>query len=384
MFVGVDLESVARSKGPRMKANLGKPTNFMATGSFDPISSGQPMRRSHSFTPPSSRLTQPTMSQQRRNDLTAPSPFAGGSSARGGSKSARSGSKSARNSTGKPAPGTSAAPDAPAAPDTPGTPAAPADSMAHASARLASARRASGGTPGFFGTPGSSGRPSRQSSYTGKVPLHAQTHSPSGRYHPDPQRRREIRACDITANIDYYSPWGAPDNDRKMKEASWLCSQAFIESLRVYPDPKGPKSPISLPGEEIAFSGNTNSARRTCREHVETATRRRLGIAPADADWLPDQLPKEWPDRVPEGTWRAVGNGLSLLGSGPGGSGLFGKLFKGGKVGSPASRAAAAAAVAASSQDGSVFGSARGSARGSALGSTRRESLHDGGALFDR
>ena len=252
--------------------------------------------------------------------------------------------------------------------------------MAHASARPASARRASGGTPGFFGTPGSSGRPSRQSSYTGKVPLHAQTHSPSGRYHPDPQRRREIRACDITANIDYYSPWGAPDNDRKMKEASWLCSQAFIESLRVYPDPKGPKSPISLPGEEIAFSGNTNSARRTCREHVETATRRRLGIAPADADWLPDQLPKEWPDRVPEGTWRAVGNGLSLLGSGPGGSGLFGKLFKGGKVGSPASRAAAAAAVAASSQDGSVLGSAR----GSALGSTRRESLHDGGALFDR
>jgi hypothetical protein len=164
------------------------------------------------------------------------------------------------------------------------------------------------------------------------VPLHAQTHSPSGRYHPDPQRRREIRACDITANIDYYSPWGAPDNDRKMKEASWLCSQAFIESLRVYPDPKGPKSPISLPGEEIAFSGNTNSARRTCREHVETATRRRLGIAPADADWLPDQLPKEWPDRVPEGTWRAVGNGLSLLGSGPGGSGLFGKLFNAGQT----------------------------------------------------
>ena len=36
-------------------------------------------------------------------------------------------------------------------------------------------------------------------------------------------------------NIDYMAPNGAPDNDRKMKEASWLTGQAFIESLRYYP-----------------------------------------------------------------------------------------------------------------------------------------------------
>jgi len=376
MYVGVDLDATARAKGPRMKDVKARPTNFLGSGSFDPLqsSSGVSVRRSHSFTPPSSRLTQPTKSQQRRNDLTAPS--SGSTTARGRPKSARS------SSGGTPAPGT---------PGTPGTPASaggvapPRDPAGHASARLAPA----GGSPGFFGTPGSSSRRSRQSNYTARVSSHTQTHSPSGRFHPDATRRREIRQCDITANIDYYAPHGAPDNDRKMKEASWLTSQAFIESLRVYPDPGGPKSPIQLPGEEIAFSGNTNSSRRLHREHVETALRRRLSIAPADTDWLPDQLPKEWPDRIPEGVWRPVGNGLALLGSGAGGTGLFGKLFKGGKVGSPASRAAAAAVAAATaSQAGSELASSRGlpshrsgepSARGSALGGPPKQEM-----LFDR
>ena len=108
-------------------------------------------------------------------------------------------------------------------------------------------------------------------------------------------------------DIDYYAPNGAPDNDRKMKEQSWLCSQAFIESLRVYPDPHVTR-PIALPGESVAFSGNTQSARRPHTEHVETAMRRRLSIAPADANWLPEQLPQKWPVQIPEGTWRSVGN----------------------------------------------------------------------------
>ena len=51
----------------------------------------------------------------------------------------------------------------------------------------------------------------------------------------------------MNGDIDFYAPHGAPDNDRKMKEASWLCSQAFIESLRVYPDPVN-RRPVALPG----------------------------------------------------------------------------------------------------------------------------------------
>jgi len=175
--------------------------------------------------------------------------------------------------------------------------------------------------------------------------MHSQTHSPSGRFHPDPVRKREIHGVDMLSNIDYYSPHGAPDNDRKMKEASWLCSQSFIESLRVYPDPRQ-QSPLVMPGEEIAFSGNTQSARRRHTEHLETALRRRFSIAPVDGTWMPDQLPVQWPYLKPEGEWKEVGSQLTRSGSAAGGSGLFGRLFKGGKAGTPGSRAAAAAIAA--------------------------------------
>ena len=136
--------------------------------------------------------------------------------------------------------------------------------------------------------------------YVGRLSAHEKTHSPSGRFHPDPLRRLEIRSADISANIDYYAPHGAPDNDRKMKEASWLCSQAFIETLRVYPDPFESR-PIRMPGETVAFDGNTQSARRPHQEHVETAMRRRLSIAPVDGDWMPDQVPVNWTDHIVEG-----------------------------------------------------------------------------------
>ena len=115
-----------------------------------------------------------------------------------------------------------------------------------------------------------------------------------------------MRAADMLSNIDYLAPHGGPDNDRKMKEASWLCSQAFIESLRNYPDPFR-KSPIVMPGEVVAFDGNTQSARRPHTEHVETAMRRRLMIAPVDDEWMPEQCPIHWPDHLTEGKWRGVG-----------------------------------------------------------------------------
>jgi hypothetical protein len=91
----------------------------------------------------------------------------------------------------------------------------------------------------------------------------------------------------MTANIDYMAPNGAPDNDRKMKEASWLTGQAFIESLRYYPNGQ-----TALDGHdsEATYSGCTHSARQVMSEHIETDVRVRLGIAPADQDWREDQV----------------------------------------------------------------------------------------------
>ena len=66
----------------------------------------------------------------------------------------------------------------------------------------------------------------------------AATGSPTGRFHPDASRRVELRGADPHTNIDYFAcradKYGrvAPDNDRNMKEASFLASQAYIESLR--------------------------------------------------------------------------------------------------------------------------------------------------------
>ena len=121
--------------------------------------------------------------------------------------------------------------------------------------------------------------------------------SPTGRYHPDPTRRLELRKADLHANIDYLAPNGAPDNDRKMKEASWLTGQAFIESLRYYP--KGNTAMLNNDCE-ATYSGCTHSARTQMHEHIETDVRVRLGIAPADADWRDDQCPREWfPEKRP-------------------------------------------------------------------------------------
>ena len=100
--------------------------------------------------------------------------------------------------------------------------------------------------------------------------------------------------ADLHANIDYLAPHGAPDNDRKAKESSWLVSQAFIEGLRYYPTGQA-----ALDGNdcEATYSGNTHHKNQAFFEHMETDLRSRLDIAPADTEWREDQLPREW---VPE------------------------------------------------------------------------------------
>ena len=90
----------------------------------------------------------------------------------------------------------------------------------------------------------------------------ARSSSPTGRYHPNPTRRVELRQADMLANIDYLAPNGAPDNDRRMKESSWLTGQAFIESLRYYP--KG-STAIANNDCEATYSGLTHSARQVPR-----------------------------------------------------------------------------------------------------------------------
>ena len=102
----------------------------------------------------------------------------------------------------------------------------------------------------------------------------------------------------MLANIDYMAPNGAPDNDRKMKEASWLTGQAFVESLRYYP--KGGSSGQRGADSEGTYSGCTHSARQPSAESIEADVRLRLGITPPDEDWREEQCPKEWfPEKRP-------------------------------------------------------------------------------------
>ena len=124
-------------------------------------------------------------------------------------------------------------------------------------------------------------------SMASQLPTSQRTSSPSGRMHPNPVRRAELRKADMFHNIDYYGGIGAPDNDRLVKEASWLSTQSWFESLRYYP--KGEDAD----DDEVAYSGLTHGMAAPT-EHLETDVRTRLGIAKADADWVPDQLQMQW------------------------------------------------------------------------------------------
>lgn len=154
--------------------------------------------------------------------------------------------------------------------------------------------KSSSRVPGYM-TPKSGGKSSRRVPQSSRSTMVTnRTSSPTGRYHPDPERRLEIRKSDLHANIDYLAPHGAPDNDRKMKESSWLVSQAFIEGLRYYPSGK---TSIDSNDCESTYSGNTHSKKTYIVEQMESDLRARLDIAPPNPDWRDDQLPREW---VPE------------------------------------------------------------------------------------
>ena len=139
------------------------------------------------------------------------------------------------------------------------------------SARVSSAKTPKSGnrTPGYM-TPKSSRRgamSSRGAVSSRSSMLTNRTSSPTGRYHPDPERRLDVRKADILANIDYLAPNGAPDNDRKAKESSWLVSQAFIEGLRYYPS--GQQS-LDSNDCEATYSGNTHHKKSGVFENLES------------------------------------------------------------------------------------------------------------------
>lgn len=139
------------------------------------------------------------------------------------------------------------------------------------------------------------------------------TASPTGRGHPDRDRRNELRGADLHGDIDYFATqripyqtattgdpvYTAPNNDQKMKEASWLASQAWFESLRHYP--KGANAMDS----EAAYSGYTHGS-NVPTEHLETDVRTRLGIAAGDPDWKPRQLQEAWAPENPKMAQRVL------------------------------------------------------------------------------
>ena len=94
----------------------------------------------------------------------------------------------------------------------------------------------------------------------------------------------------MVSNIDFISAKkGARQSESNIKEASWVPSQAWFESLRYYPSP----DEALINDESIhTYSGNTHATANSVS--IETNVRTRLGIAPADPDWTPSQLQKVW------------------------------------------------------------------------------------------
>ena len=128
-------------------------------------------------------------------------------------------------------------------------------------------------------------KPPAASSEGGRV-----TSSPSGKQHANPVRRKDIRGADMVSNIDFISAKpGSTENECKVKEASWVPSQAWFESLRYYPS----RDEAIMNDESYnTYSGNTHGARKPA--HIEMNVRTRLGLAPADPEWTPAQLPHVW------------------------------------------------------------------------------------------
>ena len=121
------------------------------------------------------------------------------------------------------------------------------------------------------------------------------TGSPTGRSHSNPERRKDIRGTDMITNIDWVM--AKPEdvvNGCTCKEASWVPSQAWFESLRYYPSGK---EAVTYGDSDVTFSGNTHGPHNQ-PQHLETDVRTRLGLAVADPDWTDEQLPFYWAPNV--------------------------------------------------------------------------------------
>ena len=149
----------------------------------------------------------------------------------------------------------------------------------------------------------------------------AATSSPSGRLHPDRERRAELRQADPWSDVSFYAssrerlsrsaadatsvvqayrggPSGGPNPDdlqqpsaRLPHSQSWISNQAWLESLRYYPG-----ALESARGEEEltgSFSGNTHGA-KDIPYHAEAGVRTRAGLAVPDPAWRPDQVHLDW------------------------------------------------------------------------------------------
>ena len=116
------------------------------------------------------------------------------------------------------------------------------------------------------------------------------TDSPTGRMSGTLERRKDIRGADMVSNIDFVvGKAGSIGNTCTVKEASWVPSQAWFESLRYYPSSDEALVNDDTPG---TFSGNTHGL--VIPEHLETDVRTRLGIGTADPHWTDSQLQLVW------------------------------------------------------------------------------------------
>ena len=148
----------------------------------------------------------------------------------------------------------------------------------------------------------------------------AQTDSPSGRLHPNPARRADLRCADWYCDVSFFASsrerlsrshadgtsltqafrsgasMGPNADDLERHSArlphtqSWIANQAWLESLRYYPDP----ATSSCEQSELtgSFTGNTHGAKT--EPHVEAGVRTRAGLALPDPQWRPEQLQYRW------------------------------------------------------------------------------------------
>ena len=145
------------------------------------------------------------------------------------------------------------------------------------------------------------------------------TSSPSGRLHPDRQRREDLRIADAWGDVSFFAssrarlakpdvaargpfamgkaagPSGALDefSARLPATQGWIGHQSWLESLRYY----GPDEDTQEPELTGSFTGNTHG--KEVPYHLEAGVRTRVGAARPDPEWMPEQLPKTWaPDFI--------------------------------------------------------------------------------------